>query len=68
MYVLKLTVGESITIGDDIKVVVSRIRPTRVGIGIEAPADMPVHSEENYLAITAAEGSNRPGGGGGRAA
>jgi len=68
MYVLKLKVGESIKIGDDITVVVSRIRPTRVGIGIDAPPETPVHCEENYLSIVAAEGSNRPGGGGGRAA
>ncbi len=68
MYVISLKAGETIKIGDDITVAVARIRPTRVGIGIDAPEDTPVHCEENYLAIVAEEGSNRPGGGGGRAA
>jgi carbon storage regulator len=46
MLVLSRGVGERIQIGDQIEVVVVRIGPGLVRIGIQAPAEMPVMREE----------------------
>ena len=43
--------GESITIGDDVKVVVVDIRGDSVRIGIDAPRDKAVHRAEVLAAI-----------------
>jgi carbon storage regulator len=48
MLVLSRGVGERIQIGDDIEVVVVRIAPGLVRIGIEAPTEMPIVREEIY--------------------
>jgi len=48
MLVLSRGVGERIQIGDDIEVVVVRIAPGLVRIGIEAPTEMPILREEIY--------------------
>ena len=48
MLVLTRKRGERIMIGDQITVLVSEIRGDKVRIGIEAPADVPVHREEVY--------------------
>jgi carbon storage regulator len=49
MLVLSRGVGERIQIGDQIEVVVVRIAPGLVRIGIEAPAEMPIVREEIQL-------------------
>ena len=46
MLVLSRKVGERILVGDAISVVVVRIAPGVVRIGIEAPAEMPIVREE----------------------
>ena len=46
MLVLSRGVGERIQIGDQIEVVVVRIAPGLVRIGIEAPTEMPIVREE----------------------
>lgn len=46
MLVLSRRCGETILIGDQIAVTVSRIGPNNVRIGIEAPRDMKVIREE----------------------
>ncbi len=51
MLVLTRKCGESIRIGDSIRVVVVEVKDGQVKIGIEAPIDMPVHREEIYLKI-----------------
>ncbi|MEK6813187.1 MAG: carbon storage regulator CsrA [Nitrospirota bacterium] len=51
MLVLTRRLGESITIGDNIRVVVMEIRGNQVRLGIEAPHDTPVHREEVYRKI-----------------
>jgi carbon storage regulator len=43
--------GESITIGDNIRVSVLGIRGRQVRIGIDAPSDVVVHREEIYVKI-----------------
>jgi len=51
MLILTRKLGESITIGDDIKVTILGIYGRQVRIGIEAPASVTVHREEVYLKI-----------------
>ncbi len=51
MLILTRRLGESITIGDNIKVSVLGIHGRQVRIGIEAPADVVVHREEIYVKI-----------------
>jgi len=51
MLILTRKLGESITIGDNIKVTVLGIYGRQVRLGVEAPADVIVHREEVYLKI-----------------
>lgn len=51
MLVLTRKVGESITIGEHIRVTVIAMKGNQVKLGIEAPADTQVHREEIYARI-----------------
>ena len=51
MLILTRKLGESITIGDDIKVTVLGVFGRQVRIGIDAPAKVVVHREEIYVKI-----------------
>lgn len=51
MLILTRKLGESITIGDDIKVTVLGVFGRQVRIGIEAPSKVVVHREEIYVKI-----------------
>ena len=51
MLILTRKLGESIRIGDDIKIVVSDIKGKQIRIGIEAPEDVSIHREEVYQMI-----------------
>ena len=51
MLILTRKLGESITIGDRIRVSVLGIRGRQVRLGIEAPSDVVVHREEIYVKI-----------------
>jgi carbon storage regulator len=51
MLVLTRKSGESIVIGDDIEVTVLSSNGTKVRLGIQAPADVPVHRTEIFLQI-----------------
>ena len=53
MLILTRKLGESITIGDDIRVSVLGIRGRQVRLGIEAPLKVVVHREEIYVKIQA---------------
>jgi len=55
MLILNRHKNESIMIGDDIKLTIIRLGESQVKIGIDAPPDVPVHRQEIYDAIKAAE-------------
>lgn len=51
MLILTRRIGESLQIGDNIKLTVLSIRGNQVQIGVDAPAEIPVHREEVYQRI-----------------
>jgi carbon storage regulator len=51
MLILTRKIGESITIGDDIKVHVVEIRGKQVRLGIDAPTHAPIYRQEVYQKI-----------------
>ena len=51
MLILTRKLGESINIGDDIKISVLGIHGRQVRIGVEAPLNVVVHREEIYVKI-----------------
>lgn len=51
MLILTRRAGESIVIGDGIKVHVIEIRGQQVRLGIEAPGDTPIYRKEIYQKI-----------------
>jgi carbon storage regulator len=53
MLVLTRKMGESITIGDDIRITVIAVKGQQVKIGIDAPSDTKVYREEIYASLLA---------------
>ncbi len=51
MLILTRKLGESITIGDNIKVTVLGVYGRQVRLGVDAPIDIIVHREEIYVKI-----------------
>jgi len=51
MLVLTRKMGETITIGDHIRIKVVEMKGNQVRIGIEAPGDMRIYREEIYLKV-----------------
>lgn len=51
MLVLTRKIGESINIGNDVKVTIISLEGGQVRLGIEAPRDVIVHREEVYAKI-----------------
>lgn len=51
MLVLTRKIGEGITIGDDIKVVIMQVKGKQVRLGIKAPNGTSVHREEVFERI-----------------
>lgn len=54
MLILTRMEGETIVIGDNIRVTVTAVVGGQVRLGIEAPADVPVHREEVWLRMNGA--------------
>jgi carbon storage regulator len=59
MLVLTRKAKQSIMIGDDIEVTILSSDRTKVRIGIQAPANVPVHRMEIYLEIQAQGSTGR---------
>jgi len=51
MLVLSRKKNEQIVIGDDIVITIVDVRGDKVRIGIDAPAHVPVHRHEVFLAL-----------------
>lgn len=52
MLVLTRKLGESITIGNDIRITIIAVKGTQVKLGIEAPAEVTVYRAEIYAKIS----------------
>lgn len=51
MLILTRRVGESLMIGEEVKVTVLGVKGTQVRIGVNAPKEVAVHREEIYQRI-----------------
>ena len=51
MLILTRKIGETVTIGDEVKVQVVEVKGRQVRLGITAPAALAVHREEVFLRI-----------------
>ena len=58
MLILTRRVGETLNIGDEIRVTVLGIKGNQVRIGVTAPKDVPVHREEIYERIQREKGGD----------
>lgn len=51
MLILTRRVGETLVVGDDIKVTVLGVKGSQIRVGVTAPNDVSVHREEIYNRI-----------------
>jgi len=58
MLILTRRIGESVFIGEEVRMTVLGVRGTQVRIGINAPKDVPVHREEIYYRIKNEQGGD----------
>ena len=59
MLILTRKIGETIVIGDDVKITVLGVRGNQACIGIDAPKETSVHREEIYNRIKSEEESEQ---------
>jgi carbon storage regulator len=57
MLILTRRIGESLKVGDDVRVTVLAVKGDQVRIGIDAPKQVAVHREELYQRVTTAANS-----------
>lgn len=60
MLVLSRRLGETLIIGDDVKVTVLGISGNQVRVGIAAPKEISVHREEVYHRILSEQEQDKP--------
>ncbi|QJD58168.1 carbon storage regulator CsrA [Pseudomonas sp. gcc21] len=53
MLILTRRIGETILVGDDVRITVTGVAGQQVRLAIDAPRDVPVHREEVYDRIKA---------------
>ena len=53
MLILTRRLGETILVGDDIRITIAGVNGHQVRLAIDAPRDVPVHREEVYDRIKA---------------
>lgn len=58
MLVLSRRLGETLIIGDDVKITVLGISGNQVRIGIDAPKEISIHREEVYKRIQESNNGN----------
>ncbi|SES70982.1 carbon storage regulator CsrA [Thorsellia anophelis] len=51
MLILTRRIGETLIIGDDVKITVLDVKGNQIRIGIDAPKSLSVHREEIYQRI-----------------
>jgi carbon storage regulator len=51
MLILSRRPGESVHVGDDIKITVLSVKGQQIKIGLDVPENMPVYREEIYLKV-----------------
>ena len=61
MLVLTRKLGESIAIGDNVKIRVIQIKGKQVRLGIDAPRDTKIYHEEVYLSLQDTENQTHSG-------
>ena len=54
MLILTRRAGETLVIGDDIRITVLGVNESQVRLAVKAPREIPVHREEIYRRIVAA--------------
>tara|TARA_X000000368_G_C22814364_1_gene616129 strand:+ start:373 stop:576 length:204 start_codon:yes stop_codon:yes gene_type:complete len=60
MLILTRRVGETLVIGDDIRITVLGARGNQVRMGVNAPKNVAVHREEIYQRIQSEKDSSQP--------
>ena len=60
MLILTRRVGETLVIGDDIRITVLGARGNKVRMGVNAPKNVAVHREEIYQRIQSEKDSSQP--------
>lgn len=58
MLILTRRIGESLQIGDNIKVTVLSVRGNQIQLGIDAPPEVAVHREEIYERLKREQGAS----------